>query len=573
MYGPTETTIWSSCARITQADDIHIGRPIANTEMYILDAHRHPVPIGVSGELLIGGDGLARGYLNRPDLTAEKFIPHPFKSGARLYCTGDLAKYRYDGNIVCLGRLDFQVKLRGYRIELGEIEAELSRYPHVLQAIVTVHPGPSGEPQLVAYFVPAAGGIVAVDDLRQHLRRELPEYMVPAVYVPMQRLPLTPNGKVDRRALPPPSLDHITLGQAHMAPRTEIEAKMANIWAQVLGVETVGVTDDFFALGGHSLLAVRVFAEIERQMHKKLPIASLFATGTIAGLAAQFDQVESTPSEWSSLVAIQSKGEKHPLYCVHGAGGNVLLYRTLAARLGPDYPLYGFQSRGLDGRARPLSTIEEMADHYLSELKSVRPHGPYCLAGYCLGGMVAYQMARLLRRAGDNVAFVALIDSYNPEKAGQAGRPAMLWQRVRFHAGNILKLRLRELVPYLVEKIRVARDGELSNLLNPERARESSNPGRYVAIGTNDHTSLQRFNDTAAEMFRPLRYDGTVLLYKPRVNYNFLPDPQMGWGDLVTGKLQVVELPVNPHGILMEPFVRHLASDLRQRLDQAGTPL
>ncbi|MEI6083172.1 MAG: amino acid adenylation domain-containing protein [Verrucomicrobiota bacterium] len=558
MYGPTETTIWSTCTRVTKPDDIHIGRPIANTEVFILDAHLNPVPTGVAGELLIGGDGLARGYLNRPELTAEKFIAHPFQPAARLYRTGDLAKYRPDGNIVCLGRLDFQVKVRGYRIELGEIEAVLARHPQVVQAVVTVHAGGSGESQLVAYVVPAAGVNVGADELRQHLRKELPEHMVPAVFVALEKLPLTPNGKVDRKALPAP--DRGTPAGTRVAPRTETETKLAGIWAQVLGLESVGVTDDFFSLGGHSLLAVKLFAEIERQMHRKLPLASLFAAGTIERLALQFSQVAPAAGKWSSLVTIQPKGTKTPLFCVHGAGGNVLLYRDLAASLGDDYPLYGFQSKGLDGQTPPLTTIEEMADHYLTELKALRPTGPYCLAGYCLGGMVAYQMARQLRHAGEDVAFVGFFDTYNPTKAGQASRAAVLWQRTKFHVSNLRKLRSRELKRYLVEKFRVAKDGELMNLL--KRDSPTSDVG--------DFSALQEINDRAAGQFQPQPYAGPVLVFKTQVTYNFLSDPKMGWGELVTGELDVVELPVNPHAMLVEPFVKHLATALRQRLDRVG---
>jgi amino acid adenylation domain-containing protein len=578
MYGPTETTIWSTCTRVTKADGIHIGRPIANTEIYILDAHLNPVPVGVPGELMIGGHGLAWGYLNRPELTAEKFVPHPFKKGERIYRTGDLAKYLPDANIACLGRLDSQVKIRGYRIELGEIESVLSRYPQVVQAAVTVHAGGSGEQQLIAYLVQRDGISVGVDELRHYLLQELPDYMVPCIFVPLEHLPLTPNGKVDRKALLPPSADQIVPAGLRVEPRNETEAKLAQIWAEVMGLDDVGVTDDFFALGGHSLLAVRLFAEIERQMNRKLPLASLFAAGTIERLALQFSQVEPTARAWSSLVPIRPKGTKTPLFCVHGAGGNLLLYRDLAASLGDDYPIYGFQSKGLDGRTRPLSTIEEMADHYLAELKSMRPNGPYCLAGYCLGGLVAYQMGRILRSIGEPVAFVGLFDTYNPAKVGQANRAGVLWQRARFHLSNLLKLRLREVKQYLVEKARVARDGELSNLLYKQEPQEVSRTrrkgdlveGEGITTDLPAFTALQKINDQAAGVFQPQPYDGTVIVFKPHVNYKFLGDSQMGWGELVSGNLDVINLPVNPHAMLVRPFVKHLASELRQRLDQVS---
>ena len=570
MYGPTETTIWSTCGRIRSEAEIHIGRTIDHTEIHILDPHLQPVPVGLVGELLIGGEGLARGYLNRPELTAEKFIPHPTKPGARLYRTGDLAKYQPDGNVVCLGRVDFQVKIRGYRIELGEIETVLTRHPGVREAVVTVFDsGPVGQ-QLVAYVVRRNGLAPPAADLREHLRQELPDYMLPAAFVPVDRLPLTPNGKIDRKALPPPIFDDLAPTFGQVAPRNETEAKLSVILAQVLGLERVGVTDDFFALGGHSLLAVKFFAEIERQMGRKFPVFTLLHAATVEKMADEFAAAQENPREACSLIAIQPQGAKPALYCVHGAGGNILLYRDLAAHLGKDYPVYGFQSKGLDGRVGPLCTIEEMAAHYLAELKRLQPKGPYCLAGYCLGGMVAYQMARLLRMAGDEVALVALLDTYNPSEAEKASRVGVLWQRVRFHASNLMKLRLREFSRYLGEKLRVARDGELSNLLGIE---DSSHNGGILqegntTIGSGGDTRVQQINDRATALFRPKPYDGSVVLFKPQVNYGFMSDPRMGWGNLVKGDLDIVELPVNPHAMLVEPFVKHLAEAFRVRLDQ-----
>jgi amino acid adenylation domain-containing protein len=570
MYGPTETTIWSTCSRVLAADDIHIGRPIANTQTYVLDARLQPVPIGGIGELFIGGDGLARGYLNQPELTAEKFIPNPFQTQARLYRTGDLARYRADGNIVCLGRIDFQVKLRGYRIELGEIEAVLAAHPGVSESVVSVYETGEGSQQLVAWVVYRSGQTPTFSDLRKHLQQKLPDYMVPTIFVPLDRLPLTPNGKMDRRALPPPNSGHAAKAASYVAPRNETEAKLAKILSRVLGLERVGVTDDFFALGGHSLLAVMFFAEIERQMNRKFPLATLFRAATVEKLAREFEVDREVHSEWSSLVAIQPEGSKPPLYCVHGAGGNILLYRDLTRELGRDYPVYGFQSRGLDGRTKPLNTVEEMAVHYLAELKSFQPEGPYRLAGYCLGGMIAYQMARILQQSGDSVALVALLDSYNPSEIGSASRVKAIWQRTKFHFSNIKKLRLREFGRYFKEKLRVAREGELSNLLGLENKPQGENtpPGDLAITRSSSEINIQRLNDHATALFRPEPYSGSVVLLKPEVNYSFMSDPQMGWGKLVKGDLDTVALPVNPHAMLVEPFVKHLAGALRRRLDQ-----
>jgi aspartate racemase len=564
MYGPTETTVWSTCSQVTSRQEIHIGRPIDNTDVYIVDARLQPVPVGVVGELLIGGDGLARGYLKRPELTAEKFIPHPFKPQGRVYRTGDLARFRADGTIVCLGRVDSQVKIRGFRIELGEIEAVLARQPGVIDAVVAVHDSPQREQQLVAYVVLHMGTALSADELRRGLREDLPEYMLPTAFVPLERVPLTPNGKIDRRALPVPTADQLAPVVGGVAPRNATEARLAELLAEVLGLDSVGITDDFFVLGGHSLLAVRFFAEIERRFGRKLPLASLFASPTVEGLARELDGRGPDGREWSSLVPIREQGTKPRLFFVHGAGGNVLLFRDFVESLGADYPLYAFQSQGLDGQATPLTTVEEMAAHYVSELTSFQAQGPYCLGGYCLGGLVAYEMARLLRQRGDDVSIVALLDTYNPASVRPSSRIGMLWQRAKFHCANVMSLRPREIQDYLKEKIRVARDGELWNLTNLNGADRAANSG-----GGSGH--VQRINDRAAELYRPQSYDGSVTLLKPQVNYSFYPDPRMGWGDLVKGELDIVVLPVNPHAMLVTPFVTHLVDALRERLDQAST--
>ena len=290
MYGPTETTIWSTIERIERADqEITIGRPIANTEMYILDQFLQPVPIGVSGELHIGGHGLARGYRGRPELTKERFIPHPFSTEplARLYRTGDLARYRPDGRIVHLGRLDHQVKIRGFRIELGEIEAVLSRHPAVRQAVVTAREDQQGLKQLAAYVVCQEGPAPSPTELRSFLRAAIPDYMTPSFFVFLKALPLTTNNKVDLRALPAP-VPLSQTGLVHVGPRNRVEVQLTALWQQVLGVPKIGIHDNFFDLGGHSLKAAQLFFLLEQVYGRHLPLATLFQAPTIAELASVF---------------------------------------------------------------------------------------------------------------------------------------------------------------------------------------------------------------------------------------------------------------------------------------------
>jgi thioesterase domain-containing protein len=354
----------------------------------------------------------------------------------------------------------------------------------------------------------------------------------------------------------------------YAAPRTETERQLIAIWEAVLKRSPIGIRDNFFDLGGHPLLAVNLFGKIEAAFGVKLPLATLFTKGTVGLLAGELEAVGKREQHWSSLVTIQTGGTKPPLFCIHGAGGNVLLYRELARCLGPARPVFGFQSRGLDGRSRPLSSIEEMAEAYVAELKAAHPRGPYHLAGYCLGGMVAFEMARRLHAMGETPALVALLDTYNPAAAKPASRFSALLQRARFHAGNLAHLGPRQLGRYLREKLRVARDGELSNLLGRGTAPSPGSRPRTTGWGEDPggNVRIQQLNDQAVGAYRPRPYEGAIIVYKPRVNYDFFPDPQLGWGGLAQAGVEVVELPVNPHAMLVEPFVEHLGAALNSLL-------
>lgn len=403
-YGPTECTV---CATIAECQSEGtcppIGRPLDNTQTYILDSRRQPLPVGLPGELYIGGIGLTRGYLNRPDLTIEKFIPNPFGEG-RLYRTGDLVRYRPDGNIEFLGRLDHQVKIRGFRIELGEIEAVLSRHPQVQHCIVIAREDMPGNKRLVAYVV--APGL-DLKGLKTDLEAQLPEYMVPSVVVPLAALPITPNGKIDRKALPAPAGGNAA---DFVAPQTPTEQQLATIWATLFQMESVSLQDNFFELGGHSLMAVQLCTAIEKELGMTLSPAVLLQAPTLAQLSAHLETPTQWSRPWSSLVAIQPQGSKPPLFCIHGAGANVLMFRELAQNLGTDQPFYALQSRALDGKALPLTTIEEMAQAYLQEIRSFYPEGPYLLAGYSMGNFIALEVAHRLTSEGKDVALLALLD-------------------------------------------------------------------------------------------------------------------------------------------------------------------
>ncbi len=567
MYGPTETTIWSTVGRLrTGQDTISIGRPIDNTRIYIVGPTMQLQPIGFPGELLIGGDGLAAGYLKREDLTAEKFVPDPFATqpGGRLYRTGDMARWRSDGTLECLGRIDQQVKIRGFRIELGEIEAALATHPDLRHSVVVARGDSLNEKRLIGYIVPLNGKIPDAAELRDHLRRSLPEHMLPSDFVPLQSLPLTPNGKIDRKKLPAPSLARDTKNA--VPPRTAVERRLAAVFSQVLGAPIISVDDSFFDLGGHSLLAVRLMSAIKKEFDVRLPLARLLSAPTVAELANVLTAPCSESGRWASLVPISPVAGKTAIFLVHGAGGNVLLYRWLARHLAPEHAVYGLQSRGLDGKSPLLRTIEEMAVEYLKEIRAMQPRGPYALGGYCLGGTIAYEMARLLTRAGEDISLLAMLDTYNFSRAMRPSHAGFLIERIRFHSGNLARLclRPREMAQYLREKLRVAGEGEFAGLLTSKSHETVENAGAMMERDIENR--VQVANHQAARHYQPRSYVGRLTLFKPRVNYKIYSDPKMGWADLAQGGLDIVALPVNPHGMLAEPFVIQLAAEVKARL-------
>jgi amino acid adenylation domain-containing protein len=421
-YGLTEATIDSTWfepdedTELVPGRFVPIGGPLDNTSVYVLDSRLEPQPIGIPGELCVGGVAVARGYLNRPELNAEKFVPDPFSDvpGALLYRTGDLARWLEDGTIDFLGRTDRQLKVRGFRIEPGEIEAVLESHAGVRAAAVTVREDEASSARLVAYLTPAdSDALPHFDELRTLVANRLPAYMIPAAWVLVDPLPLTPNGKVDFDALPDPEFDRSATAGEFIAPRTETERALAAVWSEVLGIDDVGVTDNFFELGGHSLLAVRLFAEIERTLGVRLPLASLFQGATIEAMAQMIGDSESSADEtWPSIVLLkEGDEERHPFFIVGWVDGELIGYRELAAHWSGQ-PLYGLLAPGVDGRTLPRDTIEGIASYYIDEIRRFQPHGPYYIGGFCFSGLVAYEIGRQLAEQGERLGSVALIDAY-----------------------------------------------------------------------------------------------------------------------------------------------------------------
>jgi amino acid adenylation domain-containing protein len=409
LYGPTETTVWSMLARLEEADPVvHIGRPVANMTVHVLDRSMRPTPIGVPGEICIGGLGVARGYAAQPSLTAERFVPDPFgPPGSRLYRTGDLARRRADGTLVFLGRLDFQMKLRGFRIEPGEIEVVLRRHAAVADAVVTI----DRTDRLVAHLVAETNEPQpASADLRAHLAGNLPDYMIPARFVWLPAMPLSANGKLDRNALP--DSGDLPGEAATIPPRTALEMRLAQIWEGLFERRPIGVRESFFDLGGHSLLAAKLAARIRGELGLQMPLAALFQAPTIERLAARLRQGSS--STRSPLVPIQPRGDRRPLFLVHPAGGSVLCYRELAQALDPAQPVMGLEAPGSEAGEQPFDGIETMAGAYVDAVQRHQPTGPYRIAGWSMGGIVAVEMARQLSTNGEVVEFLGVIDAAPP---------------------------------------------------------------------------------------------------------------------------------------------------------------
>ncbi|TWI96343.1 amino acid adenylation domain-containing protein [Mucilaginibacter frigoritolerans] len=418
MYGPTETTIWSALKLITDDEYITIGKPIDNTQVYILDEALNNLTDGSIGEIFIAGEGVAKGYLNRDDLTKERFINDPFGEipEAKMYRTGDLGKIRENGDIQCLGRIDHQVKVRGYRVELEEIEHALIKQNGIKEAVVIAREDTPGDPRLVGYVVLIDKENQtelkrSITEWQQGLLSVLPEYMVPDDFVLMEAIPITPNGKIDRKALPKPDYNIITRQGEYVAPRTDIEMQVAEVWQELMGREKISIFDNFFEIGGRSLVAVQIMARIEKLTGKRLPLATLFEHSTIEKLSLRLN-VDAKSITWESLVPIKPKGSKMPLYIVHGAGLNVLLFNALAMNMDEEQPVYGLQAKGLNGIDEPLDVMEEIAANYNAEIIAQNPDGPYALAGYSLGGTIAYEMARQLMEMGKEVKMLALFDTY-----------------------------------------------------------------------------------------------------------------------------------------------------------------
>jgi amino acid adenylation domain-containing protein len=564
-YGPTETTVAASRHMTdgseTAATELTIGRPISNTRIYILDATREPVPAGVAGEIYIGGAGVARGYLNRPEATAGSFAPDPFNradANARMYKTGDLGRWRADGHIEYLGRNDEQVKLRGFRVEPGEIEARLTEHPGIREAVVLLRADPPPQ-RLVAYITPTdASQKPDAGELRDSLRRVLPNHMVPTAFVLLASLPLTPNGKVDRRALPAPA--DAAIPRAYIAPQGATEEKLAALWAEVLEVERAGRDDDFFAVGGYSLLAVKMLARIREQFSTEIDLRDLLEYPTLREMAARLSPEQPQTASPASgrmeenLVVMQGTGTRHPLFLVHVPSGNVLPYVSLVRLLPETLPVYGLQvSEGEDDGSL---SVENLAARHIEAIRRVQPHGPYRLAGWSAGGLVAYEMASQLLAQGEPVDFVGLLDTYCP---GTPAAEALQTGSVDIDTAFLLAA-VQVLNPGLGDSV-VAELGEIEDFGQALARCKALNllPQELSLSEAENRLKLYRAIIHAAQEYRPEPLQTAVHLFSANGDPTTGSDSSHGWRPLL-GKHLKVRLISGTHIKLMEvPHVRLLA--------------
>jgi amino acid adenylation domain-containing protein len=678
MYGPTETTIWSAVKEISSSEDpITIGRPINNTQFYILDQRLQPVPQGSTGQIYIGGEGLAREYINKPELTNSSFIKSPFsvKNSERIYRTGDLGKFMPDGEIQCFGRIDNQVKIRGYRIELGAIEEALNILENIKESVVLAREDRPGDQRLVAYLVlEKASGTKVIPEQsakwKNALKEILPSYMIPADYILLDKIPLLPNGKIDRKSLPKPNeisgrdkkkelpktdteklaaqiwaeilgadsigltddffelgghsllavqvmirleketgiklplttlfkapsldlfaslietikIDQITDKQTDtessttletkdihndfVPPRTDIEKLVAEIWAENLGLESVGVYDDFFELGGHSLMAIRVLNQLEKETGKRLPLATLFEHTTVETMAMML-KMDAKSITWDSLVAIKPHGQKMPMYIVHGAGLNVLFFNTLAKNMDPEQPVYGLQAKGLNGIDEPLEKIEDMAAYYISEIVKQNPKGPYALAGFSFGGIIAYEMAKQFKAMGKDVKMLAMFDTYAYQSDRYEPTFKKLYNSVHYLTKQLLYTFTlffedpKRTIEYKSEAIK----RRFIQLYWKLKYGNNQNQEGFFGYANN----IDVKNTEAWEKYIFTPYNGTIELFRAKKRTFYMNDFEyLGWKPFAQKGINIHEIPGEHNFIFAPPNDKEFARILQQCLDNAA---
>lgn len=550
-YGTTEATIASiywHCVEVPGQTSVPIGRPIANTQTYILDRAGQLVPPGVLGEICIGGVGVAKGYLDRPELTAERFVDDllgPVR-GAKLYRTGDLGRLRADGIFEFAGRVDDQIKIRGIRVELGDLEAALLDHPGVRSAAVVCHDTPAGK-RLTAFVVSRGAEPVAPADLRAFVRDRIPPALIPNRFEPIDSLPLTPSGKLDRGALPVIAIEEQS---NYVPPRDALEKRLVGLWEEVLQARPIGIRDDFFELGGHSLVAVQLAGSIEKVVGRSLSPGLLFEAPTIDMLAGYLNR---TPSRGTALVQLAGGTADTPLFLIHHVSGDITAYRDLAHHLGGGTALYGLRAPELDTNDTPLDRIEAMASRYIAEIRTAQPNGPYRVGGHSAGAHIAFEIARQLHEAGEEVELLAILEA---DARTASGRRSLL-DTVRFQLESVMKIPPRQRAAYLWRK--VAHWGE-----------DSGQPGPTAFSGSDiAKNPVWNAMERAVRAYRPRHYPGKVTLFRATDrSVTGTYSRTLGWERLARGGVRVIDVPGSHSTVLRPGSEPPMAAKLRACLEE-----
>jgi aspartate racemase len=582
-YGPTENTTFTCCHTITSKDTIRhsvpIGKPIGNTSVHLLDAHLRPVPIGIPGELFTGGDGLALGYWNQPERTAEHFVTTP-QSDRLLYRTGDLCRWLPDGTIEFLGRCDDQVKVRGFRIEPGEIEAALASHPSVKQAKATARGDNAENKRILAWVVPAGNQRPDPATLTAYLASRLPAYMRPDAIGVLDSLPLSANGKINTSSLPDPSQPS-SAGQKHIfaVPEGETEARLAALWNDLLGMEAISRDDDFFAIGGHSLMALRLFSRIEREFHRAIPLSSLIHHPTIRSLATLLGpeirtaskQGENIPLQPTTpgkgnFVALSNQGSQPPLICIHGGDGGILFYRELASLMTGDFPIHAIESLDLgnSGKIEPAS-VEETATAYVHDLLARYPNGPFRLAGYSFGGVVAHEMACQLESMGYPVEFLGLFDTHNLAASHRAYSPP---ERFRIFWNQTRDLPFSGRIGQLFDRII---EGIHTNRRVRADLKEAATHGPAAAHSDIRRVQVREENWRAMQAYRPRPFGGRITLFKAIIDSDKVEWPaDYGWSSVSRGGIDIIPIPGRHLTLFDSGHVLTLAMELKTSISRSS---
>ena len=612
-YGPTENTTFSTC-HFTRPDDcssdsIPIGRPIANSDLYILDNAMHPVPVGITGEIYVSGDGVALGYLDSPGLTASKFLPDPYVPGQILYKTGDLGKFLPEGEVRFIGRIDSQVKIRGFRVEMGEVTSAIESHPSVKQAVVTPYQGPGGMTSLACYLVKIDGmPEVTVEELRKYVADMLPSHMIPSVFIWIDAIPLTSRGKINFSALPlPPTNNAPSPPNASYDDRT---ALIASIWRKVMGLADIGLDDDFFSIGGHSLLAIRLISTIEERFSIQIPISVIFTAPTIRQMSAVIKNLDDE-RHYRNLVPLQKEGDRPPLFCIHGVSGVLHEFGLFSRKIGNNQPVYGIQSSGLDGKEQPLDSVETMASRYIEAIRKIQPRGPYHLLAYCAGAVIAYEMACRLEADGEKPGFFGIID-YSAPKQEMKSSFWLLFMFISDNVGGALKhlnifvtesrrkkqQYLKNLPGFIGKKI-VAFPVQLSGMIKSQSMENA--PGRVGPATVNSDTpgfikgnttapalypdwvmrypepqgTVARTIFDAIEAYSPGEYTGKIVLF---ISTNMIRSSRregryrhdLAWGNISTGSIDVHFIKGDHLSIVLEEEnILRITPIIRKEIEQA----